>query len=63
MPDFVEETFYQEPTLAETTNRACGRLLEWRWDRDPEDGHFEVEMALLLRDTDGTCTRSTSNTR
>lgn len=56
MPDFVEETFYPGTDAGggdDASGRAV-RLLEWRWDRDPEDGHFEVEMALLLRDTDGT---------
>ncbi len=55
MPDFVEETFYPG-TDAGGRDAPSGRgvrLLEWRWDRDPNDGRFEVEMSLLLRDTDG----------
>ena len=55
MPDFVEETFYPGTDAGgsdDPSGRAV-RLLEWRWDRDPCDGRFEVEMALLLRDVDG----------
>jgi len=56
MPDFVAETFY-EGTDAGGGDDAEGRgvrLLEWRWDPDPMDASFKVEMALLLRDVDGT---------
>ncbi len=31
----------------------AARLLEWRWDPDPNDSTFQVEMAMLLRDEDG----------
>ncbi|HCH64449.1 MAG TPA: class I SAM-dependent methyltransferase [Deltaproteobacteria bacterium] len=55
MPDFVEETFYPGTDAGggEDPSGRAVRLLEWRWDRDPDDGRFEVEMALLLRDEQG----------
>jgi SAM-dependent methyltransferase len=56
MPDFVTETFYPGTDAGgrdDPSGRAVRRL-EWRWDRDPDDGRFEVEMSVLLRDVDGT---------
>ncbi len=56
MPDFIEESFYPSTDAGggEDESGRAVRLLEWRWDKDPNDGCFEVEMALLLRDLDGT---------
>jgi len=55
MPDFVEETFYPGTDAGggdDMEGRAI-RLLEWRTDADPTDNRFQVDMALLLQDTDG----------
>ena len=56
MPDFITETFY-EGTDAGGSDAPDGRairLMEWRWDPDPDDASFQVEMSLLLREQDGT---------
>ena len=55
MPDFVSESFY-EGTDAGGSDAPDGRairLMEWRWDPDPDDDSFQVEMSVLLRDLDG----------
>jgi len=56
MPDFVAESFYEGTDAGggeDETGRAA-RLLEWRWAAPADSARFMVEMALLLRDADGT---------
>jgi SAM-dependent methyltransferase len=53
-PDFVLETF--EPGTATGGSDGEGRALrylEWRWDPDPRDDTYVMEMAYLLRDESG----------
>lgn len=54
-PDFVAETFEPGTEVggSDEDGRAL-RYLEWRWDPDPEDTTYVVDMAYLLRDRDGT---------
>jgi SAM-dependent methyltransferase len=60
VPDCVRETF--EPgTDTGGHDEADGRglrYLEWSWDQDPSDEHFEVTYTLVLREADGTTTVS-----
>jgi SAM-dependent methyltransferase len=55
LPDFVRETF----TPGTDTGGADGadgralRYLEWRWDPDPKDETYLMDMAYLLRSEDG----------
>lgn len=55
MPDFVAESFYEGTDAGggeDETGRAA-RLLEWRWASPETPSCFQVEMALLLRDANG----------
>jgi len=56
IPDDVKETF--EPGCNHgghdgSDGRAL-RYLEWHWDPDPDDSQVVTDIALLLRDADGT---------
>ncbi|MCB9778583.1 MAG: class I SAM-dependent methyltransferase [Alphaproteobacteria bacterium] len=56
LPDLVADSF-EESTVSGGTDAPDGRgarLLEWRWDPDPTDGRFRVDMNFLLREADGT---------
>ncbi len=58
VPDCVRETFVPG-TESGGHDAADGRglrFLEWSWDPDPSDDHFEAAFALLLREADGTTT-------
>ena len=51
LPDVIKETFH-EATIsggAQDDERAI-QLLEWRWDPNPDDQHFQVEFSILLRE-------------
>lgn len=58
IPDFTAESVYPGTDAGggEDESGRAARLLEWRWDPDPDDHLFQVEMALLLREADGTVT-------
>jgi hypothetical protein len=53
-PDFVVETFEPgaETGGSDGTGRAL-RYLEWRWDPDPKDDSYVMDMVYLLRDESG----------
>jgi SAM-dependent methyltransferase len=54
-PDDVRESFAPE-TASGGEDGADGRALrylEWSWDPDPDDDHFEVAYAIVTRDQDG----------
>jgi len=54
-PDFVRETFAPGTETGGTDEAGRGmRYLEWRWDPDPADDTYLVDMAYLLRGADGT---------
>lgn len=53
-PDWIRETF--SPGTDHGGHDAVGRglrYLEWTFDPDPEDSTYQVEFAILLRETDG----------
>lgn len=53
-PDFVRETFAPGTETGGTDRAGRGmRYLEWRWDPDPADDTYLVDMAYLLRGEGG----------
>jgi hypothetical protein len=58
LPDHVTETFAPEHSSG-GEDGADGRglrYLDWTYDPDPSDCHYEVVFALLLREADGSVT-------
>jgi len=54
LPDYVRENFTTGTETGGTDGGGRGmRYLEWRWDPDPADDTYLVEMAYLLRGADG----------
>ena len=56
VPDHFDETFEEMTTGGGgvAADGRAARLMEWHWDPDPNDGQVRVDMALLLREADGT---------
>jgi SAM-dependent methyltransferase len=55
-PDYVRETFEENEHCGGHDDPATGRglrYLEWTTDPDPNDTEYDVDFALMLRDTDG----------
>jgi SAM-dependent methyltransferase len=53
-PDYVTETFTPGTESGGTDGEGRAlRYLEWVYDLDPEDGTYEADYAVLLRDVDG----------
>jgi SAM-dependent methyltransferase len=55
VPDCVRET-YEPESSAQGEDGADGRALrylEWTWDPDPHDTHFDVAYSFLMREPDG----------
>ncbi len=55
VPDLVKDDFFEGTDAGgdDAPDGRGARLLEWRWDPDPDDTTFRVDMALLLRDEEG----------
>lgn len=55
VPDVTRETFFESTLMdgAEGPGGTSARLLEWRWDPDPDDETFLDELVLVVRDDDG----------
>ncbi len=55
VPDLVREDFVEGIVAGGSHGGpTAAKLLEWHWDPDPNDHTFQVEFALLLRESDGT---------
>ncbi|MEE2775711.1 MAG: class I SAM-dependent methyltransferase [Acidobacteriota bacterium] len=60
-PDHISESFHaytdegghdEDPRAPDEVPRGL-RYLGWAWDRDPDDGLYEVDYAFILRERDG----------
>ncbi len=54
-PDDVQESFAPETESGgeDSPDGRALRYLEWSWDPDPDDQHFEVVYAIVTRGADG----------
>lgn len=54
VPDVTRETFHETTLLdgGDGLDGRAARLMEWRWDPDPEDDTFLDELILAVRDGD-----------
>ncbi|MDA1076023.1 MAG: class I SAM-dependent methyltransferase [Proteobacteria bacterium] len=53
-PDCLRETFVGATDDHEGSDGERSlRAVEWMWDPDPQDSHYTVDYAFLLRDTSG----------
>lgn len=54
LPDLTRESWSEETVGGGSSGpERAARMLEWRWDPDPSDTTFRVEMTYLLRHPDG----------
>lgn len=55
VPPHVRETFWSRTAhLGKDSPGRCARCLWWTWDRNPTDTIYELGMAHVLRNEDGT---------
>lgn len=59
LPDRIKEEFEDGCVMggSDGEDGRAARFIEWHFDPDPEDDHYEVHFSFLLREADGAVTQ------
>jgi SAM-dependent methyltransferase len=53
LPDLVKEEFREDALGGGSLGQPAAQLLEWRWDPDPTDHTYRIDMNFLFKHEDG----------